>query len=58
MTYYDINYTSLSDGTILVQYRSHDDDDNSIQPTYQALRRDMASAISYIDKLNAEAVKS
>jgi len=57
MKYYDINYTSLSDGTILVQYRSHDDDDNSIQPTYQALRRDMASAISYIDKLNAEAVK-
>lgn len=54
MRYYDVNYTALSDGTVLVQYRDHADDDNTIQPTYQALRRDMDSAITYIDNLNSK----
>ena len=53
MRYYDVNYTTISDGNVLVQYRDHEDDDNSIRPTYQSLRRDMNSAIQYIDNLNS-----
>ena len=55
MRYYDFNYTMLSDGSVLVQYRDHTDDDNSIRPTYQALKREIASAIEWADSLNAKA---
>jgi hypothetical protein len=53
MRYYDINYTSFSDGTVLVQYRDKQEA-GVMQTTYQALRRNMDSAIEYMDKLNGE----
>lgn len=52
--FYDVEYSQLSDGTIYVMYRSHDDDDNRYKPVYTALKQDMATAISYIDNLNKE----
>ena len=53
MRYYEFNYTALSDGTVYMQWRDHNDDDNRSRPTYQALRKDIASDIAYADKLNA-----
>lgn len=52
MNIYNVEYTKMLDGTILVQYKKHEDDNKNFKPTYQALVQDMTSAIKYINKLN------
>lgn len=52
MKLYDINYTELSDGTVLAQWKDSSDDESYMSPTYQKLFKNLDAAIAYIDEEN------